>query len=89
MSQFASAGYLPAIRKHIDSGKPFMAICVGLQVLFEGSSESPTIPGIGVIKGYLDRFDEKYLAGPIFAMSVRRAGPPVAPSASRSGSDTS
>jgi len=58
MSQFASAGYLPAIRKHIDSGKPFMAICVGLQVLFEGSSESPTIPGIGVIKGYLDRFDD-------------------------------
>lgn len=58
MSQFASAGYLPAIRKHIDSGKPFMAICVGLQVLFEGSSESPTIPGIGVIKGSLDRFDD-------------------------------
>jgi glutamine amidotransferase/cyclase len=57
MSQFESAGYLPAIRKHIDSGKPFMAICVGLQVLFEGSSES-TVPGIGVIKGHLDRFDD-------------------------------
>ncbi|KAL2076151.1 hypothetical protein VTL71DRAFT_1094 [Oculimacula yallundae] len=64
MSQFASAGYLPAIRKHIDSGKPFMAICVGLQVLFEGSSESPTIPGIGLIKGHLDRFDDTDKAVP-------------------------
>lgn len=64
MSQFASAGYLPAIRKHIDSGKPFMAICVGLQVLFEGSSESPSIPGIGLIKGRLDRFDDASKAVP-------------------------
>ncbi|KAH6724707.1 hypothetical protein BKA61DRAFT_34933 [Leptodontidium sp. MPI-SDFR-AT-0119] len=64
MSQFASAGYLPAIRKHIDSGKPFMAICVGLQVLFDGSSESPSIPGIGLIKGRLDRFDDASKAVP-------------------------
>ncbi|CZT06410.1 probable bifunctional histidine biosynthesis protein hishf [Rhynchosporium agropyri] len=64
MTQFASSGYLPAIRKHIDSGKPFMAICVGLQVLFEGSSESPEIPGIGLIKGYLDRFDDTSKAVP-------------------------
>ncbi|TVY92128.1 Imidazole glycerol phosphate synthase [Lachnellula willkommii] len=56
MSQFSSAGYLPAIRKHIESGKPFMAICVGLQVLFEGSSES-SVPGLGFIKGKLDQFD--------------------------------
>jgi glutamine amidotransferase/cyclase len=57
MTQFSNAGYLPAIRKHIDSGKPFMAICVGLQVLFEGSSEDPAVPGLGLIKGRLDRFD--------------------------------
>ncbi|KUJ15970.1 imidazole glycerol phosphate synthase HisHF [Mollisia scopiformis] len=58
MTQFSSAGYLPSIRKHIESGKPFMAICVGLQVLFEGSSESPAVPGLGVIKGHLNRFDD-------------------------------
>jgi glutamine amidotransferase/cyclase len=57
MIQFSSAQYLPAIRKHIESGKPFMGICVGLQALFEGSSEDPDVPGIGVIKGKLDRFD--------------------------------
>ncbi|KAG0651982.1 Imidazole glycerol phosphate synthase hisHF [Hyphodiscus hymeniophilus] len=58
MTQFSSAGYLPAIQKHIESGKPFMAICVGLQVLFEGSAESPAVPGLGIIKGKLDRFDD-------------------------------
>ena len=34
-----------------------MAICVGLQALFEGSSESPDVPGLGIIKGRLERFD--------------------------------
>ncbi|KAL3424249.1 imidazole glycerol phosphate synthase hishf [Phlyctema vagabunda] len=58
MTQFASAGYLPAIQKHLASGKPFMAICVGLQVLFEGSAEDPAVPGLGLIKGHLDRFDD-------------------------------
>jgi glutamine amidotransferase/cyclase len=57
MSQFASANYLSAIRRHIDSGKPFMGICVGLQALFEGSAEDPEIPGLGIIEGTLDRFD--------------------------------
>ena len=34
-----------------------MSICVGLQVLFEGSTENPAVPGLGFIKGHLDRFD--------------------------------
>jgi len=38
-----------------------MGICVGLQALFEGSTENPSVPGLGVIKGKLLRFrdDEK------------------------------
>lgn len=35
-----------------------MGICVGLQALFEGSAENPSVPGIGFIKGRLDRFDD-------------------------------
>lgn len=34
-----------------------MAICVGLQALFEGSTEAPDVPGFGVIKGQLQRFE--------------------------------
>lgn len=34
-----------------------MAICVGLQALFEGSTEDLNVPGFGIIKGQLERFD--------------------------------
>ncbi|RDL37726.1 putative bifunctional histidine biosynthesis protein hishf [Venustampulla echinocandica] len=64
MTQISNAGYLPAIRKHIESGKPFMGICVGLQSLFEGSSENSSVPGLGIIKGHLDRFDDSSKAVP-------------------------
>ncbi|RKF57176.1 Imidazole glycerol phosphate synthase hisHF [Erysiphe neolycopersici] len=58
MSQFSTAGYSSAIQKYIESGKPFMGICVGLQVLFEGSDEDLSIPGLGLITGRLERFDK-------------------------------
>ncbi|ORY64933.1 imidazole glycerol phosphate synthase hisHF [Pseudomassariella vexata] len=64
MSQLDSAGYLPAIRAHINAGKPFMGICVGLQALFEGSAEDASVPGMGIIKGSLDRFDDTYKSVP-------------------------
>ncbi|KAG6041980.1 hypothetical protein E4U41_007499 [Claviceps citrina] len=58
LSQLSQAGYLPAIQKHINDGKPFMGVCVGLQALFEGSAEDADVPGLGVIKGCLGRFDD-------------------------------
>ncbi|RKF73298.1 Imidazole glycerol phosphate synthase hisHF [Golovinomyces cichoracearum] len=58
MAQFSGAGYLKAIQKHIENGKPFMGICVGLQALFQGSAEDPSISGLGLIDGYLDRFTD-------------------------------
>ncbi|MCJ1439093.1 Histidine biosynthesis bifunctional protein hisB [Xylographa pallens] len=57
LKQFADGGYLNPIRKHIESGKPFMGICVGLQALFEGSAEDPGVPGLGLIPGRLIKFD--------------------------------
>jgi glutamine amidotransferase/cyclase len=35
-----------------------MGICVGLQALFETSAENPNVPGLGVVKGRLERFDD-------------------------------
>lgn len=46
------------IRKHIESGKPFMGICVGLQALFNGSEEDPDVPGLGVIPMRMQKFDD-------------------------------
>jgi glutamine amidotransferase/cyclase len=58
LTQFANAGYVEPVREHIKSGKPFMGICVGLQALFDGSSESPAVPGLGIANGRLERFDD-------------------------------
>lgn len=52
----ASAGYLPAIHAHIQAGKPFFGICVGLQALFAGSEEAPNVPGLGLIPESLKKF---------------------------------
>ncbi len=43
------------IKSAIASGKPFLGICLGLQILFE-SSEEGTKPGLGIIKGKVRRF---------------------------------
>ncbi|KAK4173238.1 hypothetical protein QBC36DRAFT_60340 [Triangularia setosa] len=64
LSQLSAAGFLPAIRAHIDAGKPFMGICVGLQALFSSSAEDPDCPGLCLIPGTLDRFDDSVKAVP-------------------------
>ncbi|MFO7966587.1 MAG: imidazole glycerol phosphate synthase subunit HisF [Archaeoglobaceae archaeon] len=53
------------LREYIRSGKPFLGICLGLQTLFEGSEESPDIPGLGIIRGKVKRFDDKSLSVPM------------------------
>jgi glutamine amidotransferase len=40
-----------AVRDHIASGRPYLGICLGLQVLFEESDEAPGCPGLGILKG--------------------------------------
>ena len=44
------------ILEKINSGIPFLGICVGLQCLFEGSEESPGSQGLGVFRGSVKRF---------------------------------
>jgi imidazole glycerol-phosphate synthase subunit HisH len=42
----------------IGRGKPFLGICVGMQWLFERSTEAPDTPGAGVFRGECSRFPE-------------------------------
>lgn len=44
-------GLASAIQDFVDSGRPFLGICLGLQVLFESSEESPGAAGLGLLKG--------------------------------------
>ncbi|EEH05968.1 imidazole glycerol phosphate synthase hisHF [Histoplasma capsulatum G186AR] len=57
ITQLSNGGYLEPIQKHIAAGKPFMGICVGMQVLCQGSEEDPTVHGLGLIPVSLSRFD--------------------------------
>ncbi|OKH26083.1 imidazole glycerol phosphate synthase subunit HisH [Hydrococcus rivularis NIES-593] len=43
------------IKAAIASGKPFLGICLGLQILFDGSEEG-TEPGLGIVGGMVRRF---------------------------------
>ena len=44
--------------KAIAAGRPFLGICVGAQMLFDGSDEDPSIPGIGAVPGRNERLPE-------------------------------
>jgi len=44
------------VNEAIASGKPFLGICLGLQVLFDEGEESPGVRGLGVIPGVVRRF---------------------------------
>jgi imidazole glycerol-phosphate synthase subunit HisH len=49
-------GLTAAIRSRAEQGVPFLGICVGLQWLFEGSTEAPDVPGAGLLAGRCERF---------------------------------
>jgi imidazole glycerol-phosphate synthase subunit HisH len=55
MQHLRSRGLEEPIKEAIASGKPFLGICLGLQILFESSAEG-TQPGLGIIKGKVRRF---------------------------------
>ena len=40
------------------SGRPFLGVCVGMQMLYEGSEESPDVPGLGVLPGIVRRLPD-------------------------------
>ncbi|MFE4105675.1 imidazole glycerol phosphate synthase subunit HisH [Almyronema epifaneia] len=55
MQHLRSRDLVEPIRQIIASGKPFLGICLGLQVLFEASEEGNE-PGLGIIAGTIKRF---------------------------------
>jgi glutamine amidotransferase len=56
MENLAAAGLVEAVRAAACSGRPFLGICIGMQLLFEESEESPGVRGLGVFSGRVVRF---------------------------------
>lgn len=58
MEKLNQYGLTDVIREAVDSGKPFLGICLGLQLLFESSEESPGTPGLGILPGKILRIPD-------------------------------
>ncbi|MDR2767955.1 MAG: imidazole glycerol phosphate synthase subunit HisH [Treponema sp.] len=56
MEALASSGYAEALREWIAADKPFLGICIGLQLLFEWSEEAEGVSGLAVIAGGVKKF---------------------------------
>nr|GEZ81006.1 imidazole glycerol phosphate synthase hisHF, chloroplastic [Tanacetum cinerariifolium] len=50
-------GMADALRTYIEKDRPFLGICLGLQLLFESSEEKGHVKGLGLIPGVVGRFD--------------------------------
>ncbi len=57
MTELRSRELIEPIRDAITSGKHFLGICLGLQLLFEASSEDGRHEGLGILRGEVVRFD--------------------------------
>ncbi|MFH0861877.1 MAG: imidazole glycerol phosphate synthase subunit HisH [Candidatus Altiarchaeota archaeon] len=56
--------FKPAILEAVEAGTPFIGMCLGEQVIFESSDESPAVEGLGLFEGTCKRFHAKGLKVP-------------------------
>lgn len=58
MDKLHALNLAPAIQDAINSRKPFLGICLGLQLLFEKSNEGGSVKGLGILPGEVVRFSK-------------------------------
>ncbi len=54
MRALVRTGLADQARKVVERGQPFIGICVGMQMLYEASEESPDVPGLGLLPGRIE-----------------------------------
>lgn len=59
MEKLHRYGLVDVIHRVVQQKKPFLGICLGLQLLFERSDEAPGVEGLGVLKGEILRIPEQ------------------------------
>lgn len=55
MRALRESGLEPVAKEAATDGRPFLGICVGMQMLFDASDESPGVAGLGVVSGRVTR----------------------------------
>lgn len=58
MDKLSKYGLVDVIHEVVEAGKPFLGICLGLQLLFEESEETPGVKGLGILKGKIVRIPD-------------------------------
>lgn len=64
MEKLQSYGLVEVIHELVEMKKPFLGICLGLQLMFDESEESPGVKGLGLLKGKIVRFPQSELKVP-------------------------
>lgn len=59
MEQLARRNLLDPIQEWLAAGKPYLGICLGYQILFDSSEETPGVAGLGIIPGVVRRFVQR------------------------------
>jgi glutamine amidotransferase len=55
IGRLEESGLADAVREVVAAGRPFLGICVGMQLLYEGSEEAPGAAGLGLLRGSIER----------------------------------
>ena len=55
MNKLNQYNLVPVIKEVVAGGTPFLGICLGLQLLFDSSEESPGVEGLGILKGKIKK----------------------------------
>lgn len=63
MAALGESGLDTVARQAVAEGTPFLGICVGMQMLYDGSDESPGVAGLGVLPGVVRRLRPKQGSG--------------------------
>jgi glutamine amidotransferase len=58
MAQLEQRGLANLIREWVSAGRPYLGICLGYQILFDASDESPGVSGLSLFRGRVRRFTE-------------------------------
>ena len=59
MEKLNSYGLTSIIHQIVDKGTPFLGICLGLQLMFESSEETPGVKGLALLPGKCVKFDNQ------------------------------
>jgi len=65
IANLRAKGLDDAVRESMASGRPYLGLCLGLQVLFEESDEHGSTRGLGLLPGRVERFDERDTDGSV------------------------